>query len=249
MTESRKYRLLCPIARALDRLGDRWALLVLRDLHAGPARFGELLAGLSGIASNLLTSRLDDLSREGMIRKFEGTHQITLYELTPLGQHTANLLYELAAFGSRLPVERDVRPAGNLRTLAVTLKVACSRVVTPDVLLAVELRIDGEPFTLRAKDGRVDVRVGRCEAPQVVLESDYESIVAVIDGVLAPQDFATRATVTASDPGALANAFGLLGAAMSRIAADSPADAAPIRPPAAHGIPKGSRRRKRAKDR
>jgi len=49
MTETRRYRLLCPIARALDRLGDRWALLVLRDLHAGPARFGELLDGLSGM--------------------------------------------------------------------------------------------------------------------------------------------------------------------------------------------------------
>src|SRR5258708_1224411 len=126
MTESRKYRLLCPIARALDRLGDRWALLLLRDLHAGPARFGELHAGLSGIASNLLANRLADLSRDGLIRKFEGAHQVALYELTPLGQHTAHLLYELAVFGSRLPVEPDVRPPGNLRTLAVTLKVACS---------------------------------------------------------------------------------------------------------------------------
>src|SRR5215468_11577307 len=103
MTETRRYRLLCPIARALDRLGDRWALLVLRDLHAGPARFSELLDGLSGIASNLLASRLDEMVEAGLIRKTLGPHQVTVYELTPLGASTANLLYELAAFGSRLP--------------------------------------------------------------------------------------------------------------------------------------------------
>ena len=61
MSKARNYRLLCPIARALDRVGDRWALLILRDLHAGPARFNELLEGLTGIASNLLTNRLEEL--------------------------------------------------------------------------------------------------------------------------------------------------------------------------------------------
>ena len=66
MTKRRHYRLLCPIARALDVLGDRWTLLILRDLHAGPARFQELHEGL-GIATNLLSSRLAKLSESGMI--------------------------------------------------------------------------------------------------------------------------------------------------------------------------------------
>src|SRR5262249_13949133 len=113
MTQARKYRLLCPIARALDLVGDRWALLVLRDLHAGPARFGELLDGLSGIASNLLASRLDELIEGGLIRKTQGPHQVIVYELTLLGASTANLLYELAAFGARLPPSPDPRQPGN----------------------------------------------------------------------------------------------------------------------------------------
>src|SRR5262249_60339384 len=98
-----------PIARALDLVGDRWALLVLRDLHAGPARFGELLDGLSGIASNLLASRLDEIVEGGLVRKTLGPHQVRTYALTPLGGRTASVRYELAAFGSRLPPAPDRR--------------------------------------------------------------------------------------------------------------------------------------------
>ena len=66
MSTRRGYDLVCPIARALDRVGDRWTLLILRDLHAGPARFSDLETGL-GIASNLLSSRLRDLNDDGLV--------------------------------------------------------------------------------------------------------------------------------------------------------------------------------------
>src|SRR5262245_59784828 len=129
MTQPRKYRLLCPIARALDLVGDRWALLVLRDLHAGPARSSELVHRLTGIASNVLASRLAEMVEGGLIRKTLGPHQVMVYELTSLGASTAQLLYELAAFGSRLPPDPKYREPGNRRAVVVTLKVACSRVV------------------------------------------------------------------------------------------------------------------------
>ena len=69
MTRKRPYQLLCPIAQALDVVGDRWTLLILRDLHAGPARFQQLQEGL-GIATNLLTTRLAELTESGMIRSW-----------------------------------------------------------------------------------------------------------------------------------------------------------------------------------
>jgi DNA-binding HxlR family transcriptional regulator len=222
MTLNRTYRLLCPIARALDRLGDRWALLVLRDLHAGPARFGELQEGLSGIASNLLASRLEEMQAQGLIRKAEGPHQVVLYELTSLGQHTANVLYELAAFGSRLPPDAQLRDPGNRRAIAVTLKVACSRVVPPELTLEFELRIDGECFTLHAAGGRVNVQAGPSRAPQVVIETDYESLVDVTDGVLAPVEFSERLRVTETEPGATVAALGLLASAVAQIAQNAP---------------------------
>ena len=222
MTRARRYRLLCPIARALDRLGDRWALLVLRDLHAGPARFGELLDGLSGIASNLLASRLDELVEGGLVRKASGPHQVPVYELTPLGASTANLLYELAAFGSRLPPDPDRREPGNRRTVAVTLKVACSRVVDPKLTLRAELRLDGEPFAIDVNKGRVDIVARPAVAPQVILETDYESMVAVMDGVMMQKDFASSVKATSTEPGAVQQLLALLSAAVQRIAKDAP---------------------------
>jgi len=222
MTQTRKYRLLCPIARALDRLGDRWALLVLRDLHAGPARFGELLDGLSGIASNLLASRLGELVEGGLVRKASGPHQVPVYELTPLGASTANLLYELAAFGSRLPPDPDRREPGNRRTVAVTLKVACGRVVGPELTLHAELRLDGEPFAIDVNKGRVDIVAKPAVAPQVILETDYESMVAVMDGVMTEEDFASRVKATSTEPAAVQQLLALLSAAVRRISADAP---------------------------
>jgi DNA-binding HxlR family transcriptional regulator len=224
MTQARRYRLLCPIARALDRLGDRWALLVLRDLHAGPARFGELLDSLSGIASNLLASRLDELVEGGLVRKASGPHQVPVYELTPLGASTANLLYELAAFGSRLPPDPDRREPGNRRTVAVTLKVACSRVVDPKLTLHAELRLDGEPFAIDVNKGRVDIVARPAVAPQVILETDYESMVAVTDGVMTLEDFARRLKITSTEPAAVKQSLALLSAAVQRIANDAPAE-------------------------
>ena len=243
MTRARRYRLLCPIARALDRVGDRWALLVLRDLHAGPARFGELLEGL-GVASNLLASRLDELVDGGLVRKTSGPHQVSIYELTPLGASTANLLYELAAFGSRLPPDPDLREPGNRRTVAVTLKVACSRVVDPNLTLSAELRLDGEPFALDVNRGRVDILARPAVAPQVILETDYESMVDVTDGLITLQNFASRLTIASTEPAAVQRLLALLSAAIQRIAADAPAtnEARPEAAARRKGRPRRNRR-------
>jgi DNA-binding HxlR family transcriptional regulator len=214
----------------LDLVGDRWALLVLRDLHAGPARFGELLGGLSGIASNLLASRLAEMVEGGLIRTTLGPHQVPVYELTSLGASTAHLLYELAAFGSRLPPDPDRREPGNRRAVAVTLKVACSRVVDPTLTLRAELRLDGEPFALEVDSGRVDIAARPAFAPQVVLETDYESMVAVTDGAMTLEDFASRVTITSTDPTAVQQTLALLAAAVQRIVNDGPpANEAPAR--------------------
>ena len=119
MSKSRQYRLLCPIARALDRLGDRWTLLILRDLHAGPARFSDLQSGLPGIASNLLTTRLRQLEADGLVRRREAQFGVSVYQLTETGLGTADLLYELAAFGSRFPpgAKRQACSSGRLTAL------------------------------------------------------------------------------------------------------------------------------------
>jgi len=216
MARSRGYKLLCPIARALDRVGDRWTLLILRDLHAGPARFADLQTGLNGIATNLLTDRLRQLMEDGLVEKREGAFGVALYALTGLGARTRDLLFELAMFGGRFPADDTPRLPGNLRTIVVTLRTACQRVATPDLSFDAEIEVDGERFALSAHDGAVDMRVGAAESPDVVLATSYEPMIAASEGELTMDAFmALHVTLTTHVPGKDRELLALLGTAMT----------------------------------
>ncbi|MFT4705094.1 MAG: DNA-binding HxlR family transcriptional regulator [Bradymonadia bacterium] len=192
MSHKRSYRLLCPIARALDSVGDRWTLLILRDLHAGPARFGDLQAGLSGLASNLLTSRLRQLEDDGLIARGSAAKGPQFYQLTADGEATAPLLFELARYGSRFPHPENLRPPGNLRTLAVTLKEALRRVADAETNARVEYVVDGECFAVTIDQGTVSVTYAADPEAPVSIATDYSAIVAVADGDMALPDFAAQ---------------------------------------------------------
>ncbi|MGK0360705.1 MAG: DNA-binding HxlR family transcriptional regulator [Bradymonadia bacterium] len=188
----RSYRLLCPIARALDKVGDRWTLLILRDLHAGPARFSVLQQGLTGLASNLLVSRLRKLQDDGLIRRSRGAHGAQLYELTPEGEATAPLLFELATYGGRFSPPEDIRRPGNLRLIVVTLKEALRRVVDHDTHVHAELVLDAESFAIRIQDGEVHVRYGSDAEAPVSIMTGYEPLIAVCDGDMPSAEFAAN---------------------------------------------------------
>ncbi len=223
MASSRRYRLLCPIARALDRVGDRWTLLILRDLHAGPARFSELLTGLSGIATNLLTDRLQQLIDDGLVERRQGDHGVALYSLTTKGARTRDLLFELAMFGSEFPPDDEPRRPGNLRTIAVTLSTACRRVVTPELSFDAEIAIDDERFTLSVHDGQVDMHVGAPTSPDVVMTTTYEPMIAAGEGEIAMDQFVRdHVTVACATPGKDVELMTLLGNAM-KVFAGNPA--------------------------
>ena len=195
--------------------------MILRDLHAGPARFSDLQTGLDGIASNLLTDRLQQLMDDGLVRRRDAEFGVTLYELTGLGARTGDLLFELALFGGRFPPGDDIRRPGNLRTIAVTLRVACQRVVEPETDVRAELVVDTERFTLTAKDGRVDVGYGPADDSDVVLSTAYEPMVAVADGRLPLEQFAEHVELSAQDPAKAEQLMHLLGRAMTLITHDA----------------------------
>lgn len=100
---TRSYGQYCPIARALDILGDRWTLLILRELLGGPRRYSDLRAELPGIATNLLSDRLRQLAAEGLVEQFEVAAPMarTLYRLTDAGwKYVPPVIGALARFGS-----------------------------------------------------------------------------------------------------------------------------------------------------
>ncbi|WP_025899587.1 winged helix-turn-helix transcriptional regulator [Sneathiella glossodoripedis] len=189
MAKQRSYKLLCPIARGLDRIGDRWTLLILRDLHAGPARFTDLQRGLTGIAANLLTERLTKLVEDELVQKTQGPHATTLYELTALGRSTRSLIFELAMFGAKFQPDSEIVDPGNLRTVAVTLGAAAEMVDTSALNVVASLIIDGEEMEVKAQGGTAAVSYWPANNPDVVLETSYKALMALSEGEMIEQDF------------------------------------------------------------
>ena len=184
--------MLCPIARALDRVGDRWTLLILRDLYAGPMRFGEIKDGLPGLASNLLVSRLDKLQQDALV-----TRDDKLFSLTDLGRRTQGVLWEFARLGMSFPPDPDLKQPGHLRLVAVTLESAMRRVAPPGLKIVAELILDGESFTIAANAAGLTVRYGAPEDPAVVARSSYAPMMLAAGGEMSLSAFrAEHVTLT-----------------------------------------------------
>ena len=213
MTAKRRYRLLCPIARALDVVGDRWALLVLRDLHAGPARFHDLETGL-GIATNLLATRLTELTDAGLIERSTDAGRAG-YQLTELGRRTDRLLWELTRFGAQLDPDPDPREPGNLRTIALPLRMSLEAVPDRPDLVA-RLLVDDDAFTIISTVDAIQVEYGDTSAePELVARTDYEGLLEAGEGRISLEEF-TKRHLAIVDGAAHADAFlTLMGAAMT----------------------------------
>ncbi len=213
MTRKRPYQLLCPIARALDVVGDRWTLLILRDLHAGPARFQELHEGL-GMATNLLTTRLAELTASGMIHKLDVDGR-SAYALTDLGRHTDLLLWELSRFGVLLDPEPDAREPGNLRTIALPLRIVLSAVEDrPN--LTVRLLIDDDTFTVISSPDALEVEYGETTTPaDLVIRTDYVGFLDLGEGRISLEEFEARHLEVIEGQEHVSTFASLMSAAMS----------------------------------
>lgn len=213
MTSARRYQLLCPVGRSLDAVGDRWSLLILRDLHAGPARFKELEDGL-GIAPNLLTTRLADLIATGLVRRSSDRPR-SPYELTDHGRATDRLLWELVRFGSTIDPDPETRPPGNLRTLALPLRMVLEQVPDRPEFVS-RLVVDGDSFVIRSTTDAVEVVYGDSTSPvDEEVETSYEPFLDLGEGRLAPEDFMTHHVHVVSRADRAPQLFEVLGRAMA----------------------------------
>ncbi|MFN8197297.1 MAG: helix-turn-helix domain-containing protein [Nakamurella multipartita] len=95
---ARDYGQYCGVTRGLELVGERWALLIVRDLLVGPRRYGELAAGLPRIPSNILAARLKELQAAGVIRRVPRS-RVIIYELTPYGRELEPIVLALGAWG------------------------------------------------------------------------------------------------------------------------------------------------------
>ncbi|MBO2455413.1 transcriptional regulator [Actinomadura barringtoniae] len=156
----RSYNQFCSMARALDLVGDRWTLLIVRELLTqGACRFSDLRRGLPGIASNLLADRLREMEAAGLITRDEQPPPIaaTLIGLTERGQSLIGVVRELTAWGAPLMVEPPDDDEFRVHWFSLPLRYLCSDGAPGEAGVVVRLGDPRDGFDVVVADGRVDV--------------------------------------------------------------------------------------------
>jgi DNA-binding HxlR family transcriptional regulator len=177
---ARRYDDPCGIARALDVIGDRWALLVVRELIFGPKRFVQLRNGLRAVSPNVLTQRLRDLETAGVVRRgvLDPPASVTIYELTDRGRALEPILLELGRWGSQEPLTTSNELSVNALFLA--LKTVFDPAAALDATFA--LRVNGDWFRATVADDSIDIIRVRTEQPTVTFETDVTTLRCVAFG-------------------------------------------------------------------
>ena len=190
----RSYKQYCAMAKALDVIGDRWSLLIARELLAcGPRRYTDLLHGLPGIATNLLVDRLRQLERAGIIYREDAPPPIatTLYHLTDRGKELAPLLHELGRWGSALMAE----PAGDefrSHWLSLGLQLSLTDRTPERPPVTIEVRTGDQPIVIETVAGTIRTHPGRAAHPDAVLTGPPGLVFAVLTGTLDLADARAR---------------------------------------------------------
>ena len=177
------YGQFCTVSRALDVLGDRWAFLVIRELLLGPRRYTDLLAGLPGVPSSVLTARLRDLERSNVVQRMRlpPPAATVVYELTGDGADLRPIVDDLARWGLRLMDRPRAGEAVRASWLAYSLAVSVPASSLP-VDAELELRLDGEVDRLRENAGRLEARWGAAVNPLAILESSVRALYLIATG-------------------------------------------------------------------
>ena len=176
---SRSYRDRCPIAGALDVVGERWALLAVRELLFGPQRFSDLRRALPGTSTNMLTDRLRELEAHGVIRRrmLAPPAASSVYELTDRGHALQGVLDALGAWGASEPAPQD----GSLSAAAVLLFLRGSAHAHPHPPTGVwGVELGGQPWTITGRDGEFGIRPGEAPEAESQLETDPDTLNALL---------------------------------------------------------------------
>ena len=174
----RSYRQYCSFARGLDIVGDRWILLIVRELLQGPRRYNELLHGLPGIATNLLADRLQDLVEEGVLEQ-RTDHT---YALTTWGEGLRDVIYAVGTWARPLMGQMKRDDEFRSHWLIHPIHVLYEGVDPRRPRLNVEVNTADAPMTLESANGRVRVVPGRHPSPDVVLSGPPDGIIGVLAG-------------------------------------------------------------------
>jgi DNA-binding HxlR family transcriptional regulator len=204
---NRSYGHYCPVAQTLDVVGDRWALLVVRELLSGPQRFTDLQTRLPGIGTNQLATRLRDLEAENLAarRTLPPPAASTVYELTEEGRLLEPALLALARFGT--PRLRALSPVNTFRPAwaALALRARAGTGRLPRHAHHWEVRVESEVFGIEAGPAGCATTAGPASGPATVITTDTITAFALARGELSAQQACERGLLeTDASPGELA---------------------------------------------
>lgn len=181
--EKRRYDDACGLAHAMELLGERWAMLVLRELAYGPRRFSELKSDLQGISANVLTQRLTELESRGLVRKLKlpPPASVQVYQATEWGLEAVPVIASLGRWAARSPLHDPTLPMSHV-SLLMSMQTLISAERAQGLSARVGFRLGEATYVGNVHEGRFDV--ARCDAEDcdVTFVGAPSAVAAVIHG-------------------------------------------------------------------
>ena len=183
MATRRTYADGCAIAHGLDLGGERWALLVVRELLLGPKRFTDLKRGLPNASPNVISERLRELERAGIVRraKLPPPASARVYELTDWGRELEETVLSLGRWAVRSPSQPRDAPVG-LDSVVLALKTLFDPHAATKLQASYDLRIGEDRFWIDVSGGRIELARGSADQPDATIDTDLGALSAVIWG-------------------------------------------------------------------
>jgi len=192
----RSYGQYCGLARGLDVIGDRWVLLIVRELLNGPRRYGELLDGLPGVATNLLAEGLGSMQDNGVIAKDAEDR----YALTEWGEGLREVVFAIGRWAYPLMGERTADQEFRSHWIAHPVAAMFPGVDPSRPNVTIEVRCGDTPMTIQSSNGAVTGHQGPAALPDIVLTGPPEGIVGLLAGRIDRSAAAARGVAITGDP-------------------------------------------------
>ena len=181
--KKRAYQDGCAVAHALDLVGDRWAMPIMRELMLGPKRFTDLRASLPGISANVLTQRLEELEAASVLirRRLPPPAASQIYELTQWGRESEILFQVLGRWACRSPTMQPGQPMSNV-SVVLSMRTMIDRSRIGDLNATIGFRFGEEEFRALLKDGDFTIDRGSAQDADVLFSGDQNALAAIVYG-------------------------------------------------------------------
>ncbi|CAA9494666.1 MAG: Transcriptional regulator, HxlR family [uncultured Sphingomonadaceae bacterium] len=204
----RRYDDACGTAHALDLIGERWALLVMRELMLGPKRFSDLRADLPGLSANVLTQRLEGLDGSGLLvrRKLPPPASTQVYELTPWGYEAEPIIQALGRWAARSPAHDPSLPISAV-SIMLSFRTMFDARRAEGLEARIGFRLGPESFLARIGKGRLEIARGSVEHADAIFTGSPQPLAAAVYGGVPLEALAAQGALTVEGDRALAERF------------------------------------------